>query len=315
VIRPAAGARTVRDPSPGRNLVFGMLLGVPVSLASVLLVDSLNNTVRSKGESEAATGAPVLAVVPFDSNSDNGLAPRLVSEVDPVSPVAEAYRTLRHNLELAASRASMRTVLITSPGPLEGKTTVAANLALAYVDAHRSVDLVDAHLRRPRAYALFDAKPEPGLREVLTGVLNLRATTQRVRPRMTFLAAGNGPDRPDRILALPVLRKLLDFLGDDVTGSNDQGVATQNSSRGNVVLIDGGPVLEIGEASFLAAAVDGVVLVLRAGSTSPEAAREAGGQLRRAGANLVGVVLLGSHSTVRTGRRRHRRLVRAATAK
>lgn len=326
VIMPATEAKTVRDTSPTRSLVFGVLLGTPVAVAVVLLLDSLSQTVRTKSDAEALTGVEVLGLVPIDhaagrnrGNGTNGTngngrgllgavgrirrngrsGPALTVDADPFSPISEAYRTASLNLAAAAERAGARALLVTSPMTGEGKTTTTTNLAVCYAERGQVVVMIDADLRRPSAHELLGVDAEPGLAELMQGEATARKVLQAARDHLAFVGSGAPVERPDQLLAGADVKGVLTKLAavTSAPGSRDgNGNGPRRSGgrpAGGTVLLDSAPVLQAAETLALARAVDGVVLVLRAGVTRRQTAARAVEQLHRAGTPLLGVLLVG----------------------
>lgn len=299
ITQPAREAKGKRA-SKARTGVFGVLVGIPLALAVVLILDSLSDTLRSQEEAEEHTGSTVLALVPFDDTRTAPDAP-LATEADPFSPLAESYRTLRHNLMRAAGE-TVETILITSPGSGEGKTTTVANLALSYAESGSQIAAIEADLRRPDLANRLGGRAEPGFTDLLAGRSDISDVLQYVRPRLGFIPAGIEDERPDLVL-----------YNGDIPGSFDhiklvmqsgrirrkrKTPARSNEPGGDgdrpaVILLDGAPVLQAAEVSALASQVDGVVLVVQAGVTRRQAAARAAEQIRRAGGTLLGVVMTG----------------------
>lgn len=342
IIVPATEAKLVRDTSPMRSLVFGVLLGGPVALAIVLLLDSLNETLRTEDDAREVTSAEVLGLIPVDSwaayspggngngirrllggngNGNGGGIRRLLGangngngngirrllgsardrseegsaltvDADPFSSAAEAYRTTSLNLATVAEEVDARTILVTSPLAGDGKTTTVANIAVSHAERGQSVVLLSGDLRRPDLHELMGADAEPGLADLVAGA-PVKGVVQSLRPHLAFVGSGADVDRPDQVLGGANLRRLLDRLR-----------ATPKSERGasdKTVLIDSAPMLQAAEVLTLARAVDGVVLVLRAGVTRRNAAARAVDQIRRAGGRLLGVVLVGASDGAQLG--------------
>lgn len=300
ILIQANKAEAERAQSFLRGLLFGLGVGTVLAIAVALALDSLSDTVRTKDDVEVQTETEVLGIVPFDDTWDDPDEDRLASEIDPFGSVAEYYRTLRHNLARAVTKSGARTILITSPTEGDGKSVTAANLSMAYVDTGHRVVLVEADLRRPRVYRFLGARPDPGFADVLEGRVSLVNAAQRVRPGLTFLAAGTPSERPDQTITQSDLgRTFADLVAvaDRATRRERRPALVRAPSvedEAVPVLLDGAPVLQAAEVSTLAAEVDGVVLVLRAGVTSRAAAAEAAEQIRRAGGRLLGAVLVGA---------------------
>jgi len=170
-------------------------------------------------------------------------------------------------------------MVVTSPGPGEGKSTTAANLAITLAQQGSPTLLVDADLRRPIVHRAFNLVQEPGLTDVLIGATDLReAIRPNVVPKLDVLPAGALPPNPSELLGSAAMRRLLE----DVRGRYD------------TVLFDSPPTLAVTDASVLAAGTDAVILVIRAGDTEDGAAQRALEQLRRVQARIAGAVLNGA---------------------
>lgn len=288
VILPATESRLIRDVSPTRSLIFGIMLGVPVALAVVLLLDSVSQTVRSPEDAETVTGVDVIGMVPATARQWRPRNVGLTVDRDPFSAVAESYRTLSMNLATVAETIQAGTVLVTSPVSGEGKSTTTANVAVCCAERGAPVTLIDGDLRRPLAHTLFGADSTPGLGELLTRQATPRQALQPVRPNLSLLAAGAPVERPDQVLSQAGMTSVFGRLA-RATAARKSGGARGDS----LVFVDSAPVLQAAETLALARSVDGVVLVLRAGVTRKAAAARAVEQIRRSGATLLGTVLVG----------------------
>lgn len=202
----------------------------------------------------------------------------IVTLTDPTSPAAEAYRTLRINLEFASVDEPLRTLLVTSSGPGEGKSTALANLAVAMSDGDRAVILVDADLRRPSQHELFALSNERGLSNMFRDEAAFNAPPLKSVPNTTLkvLTSGPLPPIPSQLLAA---RKMDD-------------VIARLAEHADVILFDAPPVVAVTDASLLASKVDGVLLVVKAGDTRRDHVRAAKDRLDKVNARLVGAVLL-----------------------
>lgn len=340
IIQLATQAKLVRSSSPVRSLVFGALLGGPLALAIVLLLDSLNETVRGATDTEVSSGTSVIGLIPLDDRlvgvNGNGYRgngrrwhvrrrngagsdddehdapdrPLLAVDADPFSVVSEAYRTASHNLATVADEAGARTIMLTSPVSEEGKTTTAANIAVSYAERGEPVVLVEADLRRPDAHELFGAEAAPGLAELVAGEATARKVLQELRPDFSFVGSGRPVERPDRELMTADLEDVLAKL-DAATRPAAKGRSGKNPKNGRpngrngrnggTILLDGAPLLQAAESLALAQAVDGVVLVFRAGVTRRQAAHRAAEQVRRSGGRLLGVILVGVEGAAELG--------------
>ncbi|MGD2144615.1 MAG: polysaccharide biosynthesis tyrosine autokinase [Anaerolineae bacterium] len=265
------------EPVRPRTLVntgLAALTGALLAVGVAFLLEYLDDTIKTPNDVSWALGLSTVGAI---DRLESG-AQELVMATDPLSPTAEAFRVLQANIRFSTAGADgqMGTLLVTSPGPMEGKSITVANLGVAMAQAGLEVVVVDADLRRPRLHELLGVDPRPA---GLVGALLEESTVDRLQPAhvegLTVLPAGEPPPNPAVTAGSPRMQKLLDEL----------------AQTADAVLIDSPPVLPVADAAVLAQAVNGVLLVLEAGKTRRQAARRAAGSLRQVGANLVGVVL------------------------
>lgn len=203
----------------------------------------------------------------------------LVTLRDPGAPAAEAYRTLRTNILFSSLDRPLRTLLVTSTAPNEGKSTTLANLAVTMAQAEQRVLLVDCDLRRPSLHTLFGLPNEHGLTSaILAQNDELPPTQATVVPGLRILTSGPLPPRPADLLGSRRMAAMIERM----------------SASADIVLFDTPPVVAVTDAAALAPRVDGVLLVLHAGHTRRDRAREARQLLEKVKANIVGVVLNGA---------------------
>jgi non-specific protein-tyrosine kinase len=214
-----------------------------------------------------------------DQNSEQSStasASQLVALRDPRSPAAEAYRTLRTNIQFSSLDMPLRTLLVTSTAPDEGKSTTLANLAVTIAQAEQRVILVDCDLHRPGLHALFNLSNEQGL---TNAILNQEDAALPVQPTpvagLSLLASGPLPPRPADLLGSRRMEAVIERL----------------KSEADMILFDTPPVTAVTDAAVLATRLDGVLLVLQAGKTRRDRAREARRLLEKVKANIIGVVL------------------------
>ena len=205
------------------------------------------------------------------SNGTNGL----VAARSPQSQAAEAYRTLRTNIQFSSLDRDLRTLLVTSPGPDEGKSTVLANLAITIAESGRRVIAADCDLRRPSLHRLFGLQEAPGLTTMILEAAAEPPLQATAVPHLRLLASGPLPPNPAELLA----------------SERMAGVIGRLAAHADLVLFDSPPIAAVSDAAVLAARVDGVLLVVDAGRTRRDTARQAKEQLARVGAHLLGVVL------------------------
>ena len=253
------------------------VLGLLLALGAVLLFESLDDTLRHTGQITNESGLPVLGFIPFFTVEEGQRLP--VVAVSPRSPIAERFRALRTNIQFTSPDHPLHTLLITSPGPGDGKSTVASNLAVAVSQGGRRVTMVDGDMRRPTLHKRLNVENQGGLSALfiqpnlyLNG--NLQSTGM---PGLNVLTGGNVPPNPAELLGSA---KMLDILR-----------AVKDETE--MVIIDSPPVTSVTDAVVLAPGVDGVLIVVRPGVTKLAAAREAINELKRAGANILGLIVNG----------------------
>jgi len=211
----------------------------------------------------------------------------LITISDPTSPVAEAYRTLRMNMQFAALDKALRSVLITSPGSGEGKSTTLANLAVTMGQVDRSVVMVDSDLRRPHLHELFGLHNETGLTTMMLDDAALASPPlqETTVPGLRLLASGTLPPRPADLLGSQRMDKVIEALLSDA----------------DILLFDAPPVMAATDAVVLSTKMDGVLLVVSAGETKREAAQQALERLNKVNANVLGAVLANAQVSAAMG--------------
>lgn len=199
----------------------------------------------------------------------------LITLTDPRSPVSEAYRTLRTNLSFSGLDTPIRSLVVTSPAPDEGKSTTIANLAVTMAQGGKRTILVDCDLRRPGLHELFGLRPEPGLTNLLLEQNGEPFLQDCGVEGLQLLASGPLPPNPADLLGSMKIDSLLELL----------------TSKADIVLLDAPPVIAVTDATVLGAKVDGVLLVIRAGKTKREHAERAKELLEKANVRIVGAAL------------------------
>jgi non-specific protein-tyrosine kinase len=201
----------------------------------------------------------------------------LITVSEPRSPISEAYRTLRTNLDFAALDEELKTVVVTSAGGGEGKSTTLANLAVVSAQRGRRVVLVDADMRRPTLHQLFGLDNQAGLTTMIMDEPALAAPPLQETGIENLAVLTSGPLPPNPA---------------DLMGSRRmQDVIAALSQGADQVLFDTPPVVAVTDAALLATKVDGVLLIIGAGKTRREYVRTAVQRLEQINARLIGTVL------------------------
>jgi polysaccharide biosynthesis transport protein len=303
VLRPAPGAAKVR-PRPNRTALLGGLLGIALGFGLAFLFEALDRRVRSESEIEEVLGTPLLGRLPEPPRYLRD-GKGLVTLREPTSVQAENYRKLRTNLELLNMERGVRTIMVTSAVPGEGKSTTVANLAVAFARSGRQVALVDLDLRRPLLHSFFHTGNERGISDIAAGRESLADVLRPVvlPDGVTFVGRGstNGSARSanDRRSEKHVLKFLpagpVSATRERVDLLENQWltrVLEQLGEQSDVVLVDTPPLLSIDDAMALTTKVDAIVLVLHAGIERP-LLHELGRQLENSRAPVLGFVLTG----------------------
>lgn len=275
VAEPAEPPTIPVSPKTLQNTLLAALVGLMLAAGAAFVYEYLDDTVKTTADVERVADLPTLgSIVRFPKN---GHPERLVSERDPRSPVAEAYRVLRTNVDFARVGHPGKTVLVTSAVAGEGKSTTAANLAVINAIAGRSVVLVDADLRRPSAHRFLGRGNSSGLTNLLLHddlppAAVLQATDV---PGLRLLASGPIPPNPAELLASPRMARVVEQL----------------RAEADLVIFDSPPLLAVSDPVILGAQLEGVALVVDAGRTRAGMLARALEALERGAVPVLGVVL------------------------
>ncbi|MDP2182301.1 MAG: polysaccharide biosynthesis tyrosine autokinase [Actinomycetota bacterium] len=265
-------------PEPKRSALIGVALGMILGLGMAFLYEYLDNTLKSSDEVERVFGAPVLGTIPVERVEKGTRSRRLTIVEDPGSSSAESYRILRNSLDFINFEHDIKTVLVTSAAPGEGKSTVAANLAAGLAQAGKKVVLASCDFRRPTTEQFFGVSNTVGLSDVLLGKHSLKAALQRPGDdSLLVLTSGKMPANPSELLGSRKMEALL----------------TELSEWADWILVDSPPLLAVADPASVARWVDGVLVVSQAGVSTRDAGKKAVELLNNVGARLMGVVVWG----------------------
>jgi polysaccharide biosynthesis transport protein len=259
-------------PKRTQNIFLSFVLGAFLGLCLALLQELFDDRINSPEEAERVLRLPSLGHVPLIE--EEGL--RMIRDISTFSPLMESYRSLRTNINFAAVGANLRTMVVTSSVPAEGKSTTVANLAMSMAMEDKRVIIVDADLRRPSQHKLFKVDSSPGLTDILLGTHRIDQVLRPTGvPNVQLLPAGTPPPNPAELLGSREMQRLIDQL----------------KEISDLVLFDSPPTLAVADSVVLSSRVDGVLLVIAFGETKKANTRKAQDLLGRANAHVLGTVL------------------------
>jgi non-specific protein-tyrosine kinase len=259
-------------PNTLKNTAMGGVVGAMLAVGIIYLIEVLDDTIHGSDEIDRYLGLPVLGVIRKIDGSQ-----AVIAAIKPRSPASEDFRSLRTNIQFASVDYPLRSILITSPTPEDGKTVIATNLSIILAQGGQQVALIDADLRRPRVHQYMQIPNKWGLSylftskdERLDGVLRKNKSLG-----LSIMTAGNLPPNPAELLGSEKMNQII----------------AEVKNQSDVIVFDSPPLNAVTDASVLSKLVDGVIVVVKAGSTKIIAAQQALEQLQRVGANVIGVVL------------------------
>ena len=264
-----------------QRVILGVLVGLLLGLAGAFFLEYLDQTLKSSSDIERVLGIPVLGMIPHDPKlmpRGNGRRAPIITidRLDPDEPAVESYRALRTNVTFVGAEKPLQFIAVTSPGPREGKSTTAINLALTLSQSGRRTLLIDGDLRRSTVHRAFGLLQEPGLTDVLIGGANAsEAIRPNVSPSLDLLPSGSTPPNPSELLGSSAMDALIAKLRHDY----------------EYIIMDTPPTLPVTDAAVVATNADAAILVVRSGDTDESAAQRAIEQLRHVRARIAGAVL------------------------
>lgn len=265
------------SPKPAQTALLGAAIGLFIVAALVFLIEFLDDTLKTPDEIKDLLEVPVIGFIGElkhnEKKSDNALGVYVAK--NPRSPVAEAFRSLRTNLEYSSVDNPVKTVLVTSSGESEGKSTVAANLAIVEAQSGKAVVIVDADMRRPKVHVQFNKPNRMGLSDVVTGKLSLDDVlkTYDQVANLSIITCGTIPPNPSELLGSERMSHTLKDL----------------EKRFDIIILDTSPMI-VSDPQILSSKVDGVIFVLVPGQTRAITALRPIEELKRIGSKILGVV-------------------------
>lgn len=198
-----------------------------------------------------------------------------IVEKNPKSPISESYRTLRTNIQFSSFDKDIKTIVVTSSAPGEGKSTTVGNLALVMAQSGKKVLLIDCDLRKPTVHKKFKLSNQTGLTNILIEDKNSFEVIQKYNDNLYILTSGILPPNPAEVVASNKLKNFIEEM----------------KNHFDYILIDSPPVIAVTDAQILSSFLDGVILVVSSGEAEKELVKKAKDLLDKVGANIIGVVL------------------------
>jgi tyrosine-protein kinase Etk/Wzc len=282
------------SPRKRLNLLLGAIIGLGLGIGLTFLVEFFDDSIKNPDLLERM-GFPILAIIPeisskeivarkFSANGSNNkeigesetYLSRLITHIDPRSPISEAYRTLRTNIQFQKLRNKETTLMVTSSAPKEGKSTTIANLAITMAQMGSKTLLVDTDLRRPVIHTVFNLNKDKGVTNFLMGKMTFN---EIVKPTMvenlSVVTSGPLPPNPSEMLSSEEMEEFVE------------------KSRNNfdLILFDSPPIIAVTDAAILSTKLDGIILVVKAHQTQKTAVERAKNLLDNVNANIVGCLL------------------------
>jgi capsular exopolysaccharide synthesis family protein len=301
ILDPALVASQVK-PNINMNSLLGALIGLALGLGSAFFREFLDNTVKAVEHLERK-GITVLGIIPDMQNESidrknnthkspskggNDFQRRLITYENPKSPISESYRSLRTNINYASVDKKIKSLLISSPQPGEGKSTTAANLAIAFAQLRKKTLLIDADLRKPVQHNVFDQPRGPGLAEYLVGnVEDFMSVIHSTKVENLFIvSAGALPPNPSELLGSERMSRLVDDL----------------EQKWDMVIFDSPPIVAVTDSSMISSEIDALIMVVKAGQTERTAVDRALDTISNVNSPLIGAILNGANQETLVGK-------------
>lgn len=265
------------SPKPVQSALLGAVIGLIATAGFAFLIEFLDDTLKTPDDIKDVLQTPVIGFIgelKYNPKQDDDSLGVYVAK-NPRSPVAEAFRSLRTNLEYSSVDSPARKIIVTSSGESEGKSTVAANLAIVEAQSSKNVVIIDADMRRPKVHVQFNKSNRKGLSDVVTGKLSIDdvVKTYDQVENLSIITCGTIPPNPSELLGSDRMSQTLKEL----------------EERFDLVIIDTPPMV-VSDAQILSGKVDGVIFVVIPGQTRAIVALRPIEELKRIGSHVLGIV-------------------------
>lgn len=297
IIDPAKPDYSPIKPKKKMNIILGIIMGLGLGIGVTFVLEYFDNSVRSIEDIEKS-GIPIIGSIPIikveeatkrlrkndkhtsekrlNTHEAKTIAGRLITRFAPKSPISEAYRSLRTNIQYAKADTKLKTIVVTSPGPQEGKSTTVANLAITIAQMGSKTLLVDTDLRRPVLHSIFNLSRAKGISNYLVGKIELGdAIFETDMDNLYLMPCGTLPPNPSELLGSKAMKECINEL----------------KNRFDIILFDSPPIIAVTDAAILSSEVDGVILVVKAGKTDRNAVIKSYEILRNISNHTLGALL------------------------
>ncbi|MEW6107710.1 MAG: polysaccharide biosynthesis tyrosine autokinase [Nitrospirota bacterium] len=277
ILDKAEVPRSPFKPNKKTNILLSLIIGLFGGIGLAFFAEYLDNTIKTPEDVEKKVYMPSLGLVPLYQSNEKNLQVEYVSHSDSKSQFSEAYTSIRTFLLFSTAGKPPKVMMVTSPRREEGKTTTVINTAISLTKSNARVVLIDADMRRPRLHKVFKADNTSGLSSFLSGNKEFGEglIKQTDIPNLDVLTSGPLPPNPAELLGSYRLRDLIEGL----------------YPLYNFIVFDTPPILGLADAAITSTMTDGVIMVVRSGSTPKEAAQQAKKILESVNAKVLGVVL------------------------
>ena len=283
------------SPNHRNDIIFGILVSIITSILIVASIEILDSSIRSPSEINKQ-GLTILGIIPsignsgkvvkkgsifnFDKknkNASTNMKRRLITKEDPRSPVSESYRSLRTSLLYTDVDKQTKSILVSSAGPGEGKTTTVANMAITYANLGKKTLLIDTDLRRPVVHKVLELNKEPGITDYLAGYKDdFNSLVQNTDiDNLYVVTSGVIPPNPSELLGSKKMSNLVQEL----------------EESWDVILFDSPPLVAVTDATMISKEIDKIVIVVKVGQTDKKAFEHTINSLKNVNSPIGGVVL------------------------
>ncbi len=276
-------------PNRTMNIAIAGVLGIMIGVFIIFILEYLNYTIKTDKDVERYLGLNIIGEIPVFQGAErgkkkkkskkmkNGFSLSLISYLDPKAPASEAYRSLRTNIGYMSLDKQIKTILVTSPGPAEGKTTTSANIAISMTQVGKKVLLVETDLRKPKIHRYFGKLNDVGVTDVIVNDLDIDDVIKPIEKieNLSIISSGAIPPNPAELLDSKKMSIFIDQL----------------KERFDLIIFDTPPVGQLTDAAVLGKLVDGAILVVASGQSNIDIAKHAKASLDNVNVKLLGTVM------------------------